>query len=135
MALEADDPRHGTTNGYGNLGCRCQPCRDAWSVWHLEYMQRTPSQRWKGKVRERARRGVHDMDTFDRRKTTTLSDLLATARKLIEAGDIPTIKDLARLSGYSESAVRNYFGTASDVYAACGYRLVLVPADDVEQAS
>jgi hypothetical protein len=23
------DPRHGTLNGYGNLKCRCQPCRDA----------------------------------------------------------------------------------------------------------
>lgn len=21
-----DDPRHGTVNGYGNLGCRCRPC-------------------------------------------------------------------------------------------------------------
>lgn len=23
------DPRHGTHNGYVNLRCRCQPCRDA----------------------------------------------------------------------------------------------------------
>jgi ribosomal protein L37AE/L43A len=23
------DPRHGTTNGYGNLGCRCASCREA----------------------------------------------------------------------------------------------------------
>lgn len=27
--LPPGDPRHGTVNGYGNLGCRCQPCRDA----------------------------------------------------------------------------------------------------------
>lgn len=27
-----DDPRHGTTNGYTNLKCRCQRCRDAWSA-------------------------------------------------------------------------------------------------------
>jgi hypothetical protein len=27
--LPWDDPRHGTTNGYSNLDCRCQPCRDA----------------------------------------------------------------------------------------------------------
>jgi hypothetical protein len=27
--LPANDPRHGTTNGYSNLDCRCQPCRDA----------------------------------------------------------------------------------------------------------
>lgn len=25
----ADDARHGTANGYGNLGCRCEPCRAA----------------------------------------------------------------------------------------------------------
>lgn len=30
--LAPDDPRHGTVNGYGNLKCRCQPCRDAWSA-------------------------------------------------------------------------------------------------------
>lgn len=27
--MKDDDPRHGTYNGYSNLGCRCQPCRDA----------------------------------------------------------------------------------------------------------
>jgi hypothetical protein len=27
--LPADDPRHGTLNGYGNWGCRCEPCRAA----------------------------------------------------------------------------------------------------------
>jgi hypothetical protein len=27
--LEPDDLRHGTKNGYGNLGCRCEPCREA----------------------------------------------------------------------------------------------------------
>jgi hypothetical protein len=30
--LAPDDPRHGTTNGYCNLECRCQPCRDAWAI-------------------------------------------------------------------------------------------------------
>jgi hypothetical protein len=24
-----DDPRHGTANGYENLNCRCQACREA----------------------------------------------------------------------------------------------------------
>ena len=28
-AMTADDPRHGTANGYGNLKCRCQECRAA----------------------------------------------------------------------------------------------------------
>jgi hypothetical protein len=27
------DPRHGTTNGYTNLACRCQDCRNAWAVY------------------------------------------------------------------------------------------------------
>jgi hypothetical protein len=26
--LTVNDPRHGTENGYTNLLCRCQPCRD-----------------------------------------------------------------------------------------------------------
>lgn len=25
----ADDPRHGSTNGYNNLCCRCKPCKRA----------------------------------------------------------------------------------------------------------
>lgn len=25
------DPRHGTTNGYTNLHCRCPDCRQAWA--------------------------------------------------------------------------------------------------------
>ena len=29
MTLARNDPRHGTANGYTNLGCRCDACRDA----------------------------------------------------------------------------------------------------------
>lgn len=29
MALPPGDPRHGTLNAYGNLGCRCDLCREA----------------------------------------------------------------------------------------------------------
>jgi len=29
MMMRRDDPRHGTRNGYGNLGCRCDLCRAA----------------------------------------------------------------------------------------------------------
>lgn len=36
--LAPDDPRHGTTNGYGNLGCRCEACREANRVNHAAYM-------------------------------------------------------------------------------------------------
>jgi hypothetical protein len=35
MSLAPDDPRHGTTNGYNNLGCRCDACRAA----KLEYVR------------------------------------------------------------------------------------------------
>ncbi|GAA1937533.1 hypothetical protein GCM10009797_34020 [Nocardioides hwasunensis] len=38
--LADDDPRHGTANGYGNLGCRCDACREAHRVRHAEYMAR-----------------------------------------------------------------------------------------------
>ena len=27
--IAADDPRHGTSNAYTNLGCRCDACREA----------------------------------------------------------------------------------------------------------
>ena len=33
MNLAADDPRHGT-NGYYNLGCRCDTCRTAATDYH-----------------------------------------------------------------------------------------------------
>ena len=32
------DPRHGTANGYNNLLCRCDDCREAWRVRHRKYM-------------------------------------------------------------------------------------------------
>lgn len=34
------DPRHGTTNGYTNLGCRCERCCKANTDAHREYMSR-----------------------------------------------------------------------------------------------
>ena len=39
------DPRHGTPNGYSNLGCGCDPCTAAWADYHLAYMRRHPEQR------------------------------------------------------------------------------------------
>lgn len=38
--LPPGDPRHGTTNGYGNLGCRCDACREAHRINHRKYMDR-----------------------------------------------------------------------------------------------
>lgn len=45
--LAADDPRHGTPNGYGNLGCRCDACRSAHAAAHAAYIKR---QRVAGRV-------------------------------------------------------------------------------------
>lgn len=36
---DAADERHGTTNGYGNLGCRCVRCRAAHAESHANYMR------------------------------------------------------------------------------------------------
>ena len=38
--LPEDDPRHGTSNGYGNLRCRCDACREAHALAHAAYMRR-----------------------------------------------------------------------------------------------
>lgn len=35
--IPADDPRHGTYNGYHHLGCRCIPCRDAHRAYLREH--------------------------------------------------------------------------------------------------
>lgn len=41
--MNPDDPRHGTVNGYVNLDCRCQPCRDAHAAYCLKYKRRRQS--------------------------------------------------------------------------------------------
>lgn len=33
FAADPSDARHGTHNGYTNLGCRCDPCREAASIY------------------------------------------------------------------------------------------------------
>lgn len=45
--LDDDDPRHGTSNGYGNCGCRCDACRAAHAATHAAYIKR---QREEGRV-------------------------------------------------------------------------------------
>ena len=39
-AMRSDDPRHGTENGYNNLGCRCSLCRAAHAAFHRERRSR-----------------------------------------------------------------------------------------------
>lgn len=38
--MSGDDPRHGTDNGYMNLGCGCLECRAANTEWLREAKQR-----------------------------------------------------------------------------------------------
>lgn len=67
FVLSPDDPRHGTANGYNNLGCRCRPCTDAWNANHRAYMDRHPEQREKAAARGRkatAGNGGRSMDRW-----------------------------------------------------------------------
>lgn len=52
--LAPGDPRHGTMNGYNNLRCRCDRCREAWAEWHWRnnYDRHRTEQ---GRLRERYR--------------------------------------------------------------------------------
>lgn len=40
MSLVADDPRHGTLNGYSNQRCRCDACRAAWAAYTSKLRER-----------------------------------------------------------------------------------------------
>ena len=53
-SFAADDPRHGSTNGYLNHRCRCVRCRAAWADWHLRYMHANPEQQERSRARNRA---------------------------------------------------------------------------------
>lgn len=43
--LWANDPRHGTHNGYHNLGCRCRTCTEANRVWNRARIDRIARER------------------------------------------------------------------------------------------
>lgn len=60
-----DDARHGTLNGYSNLRCRCDRCREANRLAQKEYLDRNPIQREKN--RERATRRRLEMGMKPRR--------------------------------------------------------------------
>lgn len=38
------DPRHGSGNGYSNLGCRCERCRRAWALTYQKRRERKRSE-------------------------------------------------------------------------------------------
>lgn len=55
--------RHGTTDGYGNRGCRCALCKRAFADYMLAYTHRTgrrkPMQQHLAEIRERAEARPH----------------------------------------------------------------------------
>lgn len=54
MTLTADDPRHGTVNGYINCRCRCGACKTVHSAYHRAYMANHPEQQEKHRASNRA---------------------------------------------------------------------------------
>lgn len=46
-AFRADpyDERHGSANAYRNRGCRCEPCKEAWSAYQRERYQSAKRER------------------------------------------------------------------------------------------
>ena len=52
------DPRHGTPNGYCNLGCHCKRCTAAWRKKHYEYMHSDPKRIRRHAENELKRKGV-----------------------------------------------------------------------------
>lgn len=54
--MTPDDPRHGTVNGYRNLHCHCDKCRDAVRRDQADYLLRHPEQVTKKAARMRALR-------------------------------------------------------------------------------
>jgi hypothetical protein len=52
--LAPDDPRHGTVNGYTNLRCHCQPCKDAFAG----YVRKRRAERRAGEVPPTVQHGL-----------------------------------------------------------------------------
>lgn len=71
---DPSDPRHGTPNGYSNLGCRGKACggacQAAWADRHLEYMHSHPEQRVKQADRNMIYRGVERRTPYEERPHT-----------------------------------------------------------------
>lgn len=56
--MDADDPRHGTQNGYGNHGCRCDACIEAHSTHQRTDPRTIQSRKNYGRSRLEAQRWV-----------------------------------------------------------------------------
>lgn len=82
--LPPNDPRHGTANGYNNLGCRCQPCRKAWADTYRERSHRlgwhAPQQEYLAVVHDQAANNHGTEGTHKRCKCATCRRAATTAR-------------------------------------------------------
>lgn len=62
---DPSDPRHGTVNGYSNLGCSCDRCREAWRIecrprqlkHRREVLGILPMEEWE-RIRPKAQHGT-----------------------------------------------------------------------------
>ena len=86
-SLDVDDPRHGSVNGYTNLKCRCDECREANRLACADYMERHPEQREKHRIRRRKHYRLNPA-TPEQLKKRALSNRRYRARlKAAETGD------------------------------------------------
>ena len=46
IANKPEDSRHGTVNGYANLRCRCDACREAWRIYYASVRRRYRARPW-----------------------------------------------------------------------------------------
>ena len=122
MALTPDDLRHGTPNGYMNLKCRCAPCRKAWTVYHIAYMDRHPEQRQKALERQASRRLGMGRTPRSETPRRVEESVYASAT----AGEYPTLKSVALAVGLSYGALRKRYGTTASMWKAHGLRLVKI---------
>jgi hypothetical protein len=68
LGMKPDDPRHGTANGYDNLGCRCPPCTSAWADYiHERRMARNDNARLRRKYRQARDAGYSTVEAQKRK--------------------------------------------------------------------
>jgi hypothetical protein len=78
--LEPDDPRHGTLNGYTNLGCRCEKCRAARAEYMRLYWRSRPGIRSKQLKAKYAAARAAGFSSAEARRRQFWSDPLADTR-------------------------------------------------------
>lgn len=133
--LPLTDPRHGTVNGYVNLGCRCAVCGYAWKGYHAKYVARHPevNERKRIKAAETYRRRVlmsgvpQFTSTRERNEHYAIRDL---AEHMLVTGRPPTWNEAVKITGRGRTTLESYFnGSIETLVRKCGFAMVLVPMD------